>query len=564
MAASTGNNTTPFYGCKISLISKSEIRYEGILYTIDPKESTIALAKVRSFGSEDRPVERPVPPRDDIFEFIIFRASDIKDLIVDDPPPAPQSTLSDPAIIQAQHSATSTSFPAAFPASSASGSGAATTSAAQQPQQQPSKAPGQGGKQQSGERHSQADGSKGPSKQTSSSSVTSGQAFAKVAAGLSAAGSSTQPQSQQQPQNKQPGQRQPSLSFSSKLQQGTKNDGQPATGGERNQRPNNQQQLGQHQLTVGGPRGEPGQNGFIRQNRQQNNQQNRVIGETANPNYHRNNNGQQHQGFRSYNANRFVPRNQQGGGGGFVPGGFRRGGYNNGPGGMGNRNFIPRGPMTHTVPKFPPLPDTDFDFEKSAADFKILEEKLCALKLNGALPSSSEGGDAPFELPEVPGIPASALTVAALEEEDISKEPCYNKTKSFFDSISCEALEREKGTNQRVDWKAERKQNRETFGIVAARRPTFYRNNRGGLGGGYHHHGGRGGYHQQRGHFQNRTGGPMNRVPRTPNTNGNPTANSTVTSTTPTSRSSTGGGQPKTTPNGVATTSPAAPVAAKN
>ena len=35
--------TAPYIGAHISLVSKSNIRYEGVLYTIDTKESSIAL-----------------------------------------------------------------------------------------------------------------------------------------------------------------------------------------------------------------------------------------------------------------------------------------------------------------------------------------------------------------------------------------------------------------------------------------------------------------------------------------------------------------------------------------
>lgn len=59
------------------------------------------LFLVRSFGTEDRPTDRPVPARDEIFEYIIFRGADIEDLQVREPP---QTALTqDPAIVEVKY-----------------------------------------------------------------------------------------------------------------------------------------------------------------------------------------------------------------------------------------------------------------------------------------------------------------------------------------------------------------------------------------------------------------------------------------------------------------------------
>jgi len=90
---------------RISLISKSDIKYVGVLHEINSEQSTVALENVRSYGTEGRKgnPDAEIAGSDQIYEYIVFRGSDVKELnIVEAPAPkesqAPQMP-NDPAIM---------------------------------------------------------------------------------------------------------------------------------------------------------------------------------------------------------------------------------------------------------------------------------------------------------------------------------------------------------------------------------------------------------------------------------------------------------------------------------
>ena len=66
----------PFLGInRISIITKSEIRYEGTLYQINAQDQNIALSNVRSFGTEGRRPGSEIQASNNAYDYIVFRGT---------------------------------------------------------------------------------------------------------------------------------------------------------------------------------------------------------------------------------------------------------------------------------------------------------------------------------------------------------------------------------------------------------------------------------------------------------------------------------------------------------
>ncbi|XP_073843447.1 LSM14 family protein trailer hitch isoform X4 [Musca autumnalis] len=506
----------PELGSKISLISKADIRYEGRLYTVDPQECTIALSSVRSFGTEDRETQFQIAPQSQIYDYILFRGTDIKDIrVINNSLPHPN----DPAIMQVQlpngqHVMPHLSMPSMNPQvppmgavgaygnpfgsmgglgaiGGASGSGAVPPSLApgagapgpfmmgNQPVPPQQKLP-QGQQSQGQQQQKQPNMLAGASRSTTPISLISRKSpSADIGVQVNQQQQQTHQQHNHNNQNQQQGHHHPN-----QHQNNAGHGGQSRDAGHK--RPNYQNQ----------------RNGGVGGNNQRNNPRDRRDSGRMMDNYHNNHDGggrnsynqrgnnQGNQNRNNWNMHRGnMPnnmRNNRGMRSQMV--GFRS---SNGPGGM---QKPPRNPI-----KF----EQDFDFEQANNKFEELRSQLAKLKV-GDEPKSEQCSSPTPTTSQMNGETDkkddSGNETGAGEHEPEEEEITvgYDKTKSFFDNISCETAQ-DRAKNKNYDWRQERKLNSETFGVSSTRRGgyrgrgnSYYSRNAGNYNGG----GGGGGYNR--------------------------------------------------------------------
>ncbi|XP_033320894.1 LSM14 family protein trailer hitch isoform X1 [Megalopta genalis] len=481
----------PELGSKISLISKADIRYEGRLFTVDPQECTIALANVRSFGTEDRETQLPVAPQNQVYEYILFRGSDIKDIRVVN---NVSSIPNDPAIVQmtVQPSMSQQSY-----------------------QPQPSYAHpmmGQMGPMsgQYGTPYGMTMGTMGPvmgmptaardprgpiNKQPSELSLGSSEPNAiSIPNSLPMANVDPLPKDQSledgvldlisgsrstTPTSSLLTRKSPTMDQGVQVSHQQQQQQQSGTIGKLGDKTNMRTIQPARRDHDSHAANKPG--GAITQyndgKRDPMKQDGQMQGQGAHP-----------QGGRGNRGGWMNRGNMRGRGRG-------RGGFRNQPGNAGAK---PKNTL-----KF----DNDYDFEQANTEFEELRSQLAKTKIDSGADNEKKD-DSGNETGAGEGEPE--------EEPEIVH---YDKSKSFFDNISCEAVERSKGGFQRTDWRTERKLNSETFGVASTRRGSF--RGRGfynrGMGGMYRGGGGAGGF---RGGYRGSRGG--NRKPANQQQQSNP------------------------------------------
>ncbi|XP_005178626.1 protein LSM14 homolog B-B isoform X5 [Musca domestica] len=506
----------PELGSKISLISKADIRYEGRLYTVDPQECTIALSSVRSFGTEDRETQFQIAPQSQIYDYILFRGTDIKDIrVINNSLPHPN----DPAIMQVQlpngqHVMPHLSMPSmnpqvppmgavgaygnpfgsmgglgaiggasgsgAVPPSLAPGSGAPGPFMMGNQQVPPQQKLSQGQQSQAQQQQKQPNMLAGASRSTTPISLISRKS---PSADIGVQVNQQQQAHQQHNHNNQ--NQQQAHHHPNQHQNNAGHGGQSRDAGHK--RPNYQ-----NQRNGGGGGG----------NNQRNNARDRRDSGRMMDNYHNNHDGGGRNPYNQRGNNQGNPnRNNWNMHRGNMPNNMRnnRGMRSqmmsfrstSGPGGM---QKPPRNPI-----KF----EQDFDFEQANNKFEELRSQLAKLKV-GDEPKSEQCSSPTPTTSQMNGETDkkddSGNETGAGDHEPEEEEITvgYDKTKSFFDNISCETAQ-DRAKNKNYDWRQERKLNSETFGVSSTRRGgyrgrgnSYYSRNAGNYNGG----GGGGGYNR--------------------------------------------------------------------